>query len=93
MLARRAAGDLGAAQKLAPDPEIDFPKTHDLEFLVNLAKRHDIAVPAEVTASFWLTPWAAEFRYDDVPLEALDRGLAVELAEGAVGWSSKLIIA
>lgn len=119
LLARRAAGDLRAAQTLAPDLEIDegvvgfhaqqavekalkvsltlrgvdFPKTHDIDFLVGLARRHEIVVPSEIAAAGWLTPWAAEFRYDDAPLESLDRGLAVDIAESAVTWCSERITA
>ncbi|HEX3733995.1 MAG TPA: HEPN domain-containing protein [Solirubrobacterales bacterium] len=29
---------------------IDFPKTHDLEFLVGLASRHSIEVPEDIAA-------------------------------------------
>ena len=38
-----------------------------------------------------LTPWAAEFRYDDAPLETLDRDRAVVLAEFAAEWCRELI--
>lgn len=119
LLSRRAAGDLKAAQKLSPDPEIDegvigfhaqqavekalkvaltlqgvdFPKTHDLEFLVALASRHSIDVPEKVAASGWLTPWAAEFRYDDEPLHSLDRDIALELGSSAVAWCEGLLTA
>jgi HEPN domain-containing protein len=117
LLARRAAGDLKVAKKLAPDPEIDegaigfhaqqavekalkvaltlkgsdFPKTHDLEFLIGLAGRRSVDVPEEVAAAGWLTPWAAEFRYDDEPLDSLDRDSAVALALDAVTWCEELL--
>lgn len=70
---------------------VDFPKTHDLEFLVGLASRHSIEVPEEIAAAGWLTPWAAEFRYDDEPLESLDRKVALELAASAVEWCEELL--
>ncbi len=70
---------------------IDFPKTHDLEFLVGLASRHSIDVPEDVATAGWLTPWAAEFRYDDEPLHSLDRGIALESAGEAVAWCEKLL--
>ena len=50
---------------------IDFPKTHDLEYLIMLAGKHSITMEPELEAASWLTPWAAEFRYDDAPIEAL----------------------
>ena len=117
VLARRAAGDLKVARKIAPDPEIDegaigfhcqqavekalkaaltldgidFPKTHDIDFLAELAAEHSIAAPEEVAEAGWLTPWAAEFRYDDEPLESLDRERALEVAGDAVAWCEELL--
>lgn len=117
LLARRAAGDLKVAQKLAPDPEIDegaigfhaqqavekalkvtltlngadFPKTHDLEFLIGLASRQILTVPDDIAGAGWLTPWAADFRYDDEPLDSLDRGSAVSVAGSAVAWCEELL--
>lgn len=117
LLARRAAGDLKAARKLSPDPEIDegivgfhsqqavekalksaltlegvdFPKTHDIDFLAELAGERSIEIPDQVSAAGWLTPWAAEFRYDDEPLESLDRDLALGVAGSAVAWCEGLL--
>jgi HEPN domain-containing protein len=117
LLAGRAAGDLKAARKLSPDPEIDegivgfhaqqavekalkvaltlegvdFPKTHDVDFLVGLAGEHSVEIPDEVAGAGWLTPWAAEFRYDDEPLDSLDRDLALEVAANAVAWCGGLL--
>ena len=70
---------------------IDFPKTHDLEFLVTLAGKHSIALEPEVESASWLTPWAAEFRYDDAPIEMLDRKRAIGVANAAVSWCQELI--
>ncbi len=70
---------------------VDFPKTHDLEFLVGLAGRHAIDVPEDVVAAGWLTPWGTDFRYDDQPLHSLDRKIALELAKGAVDWCEGLL--
>jgi HEPN domain-containing protein len=70
---------------------VDFPKTHDLEFLVGLASRQSIRVPEEVAAAGWLTPWGTDFRYDDEPLHSLDRNAAVEAACKAVAWCEELL--
>ena len=70
---------------------IDFPKTHDLEFLVTLAGKHSIALESEVESASWLTPWAAEFRYDDAPIETLDRKRAIATANAAVSWCQELV--
>lgn len=70
---------------------VDFPRTHDLDFLLALAGKNKIDVPAELESSGWLTPWAAEFRYDDAPIESLDRDRAVALAQAAAEWSGDLV--
>ena len=56
-----------------------------------LAGRHGIDVPPEVAGAGWLTPWAAEFRYDDAPLHSLDRDITLEIGEKAAAWSGGLI--
>ncbi len=70
---------------------IDFSKSHDIDFLVELAEEHSIEPPANVAEAGWLTPWAAEFRYDDEPLEELDRERALEIASEAVAWCEGLL--
>jgi HEPN domain-containing protein len=70
---------------------IDFPKTHDIEFLLMLANKHSIAMEPELESASWLTPWAAEFRYDDAPIETLDRKRAITVANAAVNWCQGLI--
>lgn len=70
---------------------IDFPKTHDLEYLIVLAGKHSIAMELELESASWLTPWAAEFRYDDAPIETLDRKRAIAVANAAVSWCQELI--
>lgn len=70
---------------------VDFPKTHDLEFLLTLAGKHSIALEPDFESASWLTPWAAEFRYDDAPIETLDRTRAVATAHAAVSWCQGLI--
>ena len=70
---------------------IDFPKTHDLEYLIVLAEKQSIIIDAEVKSASWLTPWAAEFRYDDAPIETLDRKRAIAVANAAVTWCHELL--
>jgi hypothetical protein len=45
----------------------------------------------EFESASWLTPWAAEFRYDDAPIETLDRKRATAVANAAVSWHQELI--
>jgi hypothetical protein len=47
------------------------------------------AVPDELSRTEWLTPWAAELRYDG-PI-ALDRAAALAAAENASGWAASLL--
>ena len=70
---------------------VDFPKTHDIDFLVGLAGRHSIKVPEEVAASGWMTPWGTDFRYDDEPLHSLNEDLALKVAAEAVAWCEGLL--
>jgi HEPN domain-containing protein len=70
---------------------VDYPKTHDLDFLAALASKNEVELPPEIANASWLTPWAAEFRYGDAPLDTLDRDSAVALAEFAVEWCRELI--
>jgi hypothetical protein len=66
----------------------ELPRTHDLELLVEQVERTEIHVP-DLSGTAWLTPWAAELRYDE-PI-ALDRTAALVSAESAVGWSGSLL--
>lgn len=70
---------------------VDFPKTHDLEYLIVLAEKHSIVMEQELESASWLTPWAAEFRYDDAPIETLERKRAIAVANVAVTWCQELI--
>jgi hypothetical protein len=56
-----------------------------------LAGKHSIAMEPELESASWLTPWAAEFRYDDAPTETLDRKRAITVADAAVSWCQGLI--
>lgn len=67
----------------------ELPRTHDLELLLEQVKGAGTAVPDELSNIEWLTPWAAELRYDE--LIALDRAAAVAAAESASSWAASLI--
>jgi HEPN domain-containing protein len=59
----------------------ELPHTHDLELLVEQIKEAGTTVPDELSRTEWLTPWAAELRYDE--RIALDRKAALAAAENA----------
>jgi hypothetical protein len=67
----------------------ELPHTHDLELLVEQVKGAGTRVPDELSDTEWLTPWAAELRYDE-PI-ALDRTAALAAAESASGWAMSLL--
>jgi hypothetical protein len=69
----------------------ELPHTHDLELLVEQVKGAGTKVPDELSGTEWLTPWAAELRYDE-PI-ALDRTAALVAAESATGWAASLLVA
>ena len=68
---------------------IPFPRTHDLDFLLTRAEGHGLQVPPELAESEWLSPWAAQLRYDEIA-PGLDRDKALEAAQAAVAWARSL---
>lgn len=69
--------------------DVELPRTHDLEFVVRLLRNAGADLPTGLSDTAWLTPWAAEWRYDE-PI-ALDRAAALSLADLAVGWGGALL--
>ncbi len=69
--------------------DIDFPRSHDLRELVDIAVDNAITVPGSIEEARWLTPWAAQLRYE--MLEPLDRDAAFSTASDAVGWATALL--
>lgn len=69
--------------------DTDLPLTHDLKFLLRQVRETGVEPPDDISETSWLTPWAAELRYDE-PI-ALDRAAALEVAERATGWATSLL--
>lgn len=67
----------------------DLPLSHDLNFLVRRVREAGVEPPEELSDAQWLTPWAAELRYDESI--ALDRPAALVVAESAVSWAESLL--
>jgi HEPN domain-containing protein len=67
----------------------ELPHTHDLELLVERVEGAGIEVPDELSDTEWLTPWAAELRYDEPA--ALNRTAALAAAATANGWAASLL--
>jgi HEPN domain-containing protein len=68
--------------------DAELPLTHDLGFLVRRVRESGIEPPGELSDVQWLTPWAAELRYDE-PI-TLDRAAALAVAESATAWAESL---
>ncbi|MBS1870211.1 MAG: HEPN domain-containing protein [Actinobacteria bacterium] len=66
--------------------EVETPRTHDLTFLVEPLGMHGVEVPAGLSESEWLSPWAVTTRYDDLE-ETLDRAAAIGAASDAIAWA------
>lgn len=69
--------------------DVDFPNSHDLRELAGIAIDNGVSVPRSIQAARWLTPWAAQLRYE--MLEPLDREAAVSVVTDAVAWARTLI--
>jgi HEPN domain-containing protein len=69
--------------------DVELPRTHDLQFIVGLLRKARVSLPEAFPDTAWLTPWAAEWRYDE-PI-ALDRAASLSIADLAVGWAAWLL--
>jgi HEPN domain-containing protein len=69
--------------------EVELPRAHDLEQLLEQVKVSGSDVPDELSGVEWLTPWAAELRYDEQA--PLDRAAALAAAESASNWATALL--
>lgn len=69
--------------------DADLPLTDDLRFLVRQVREAGTEPPQDISDAAWLTPWAAELRYDEAI--ALDRTAALAAADSASGWATTLL--
>jgi HEPN domain-containing protein len=73
--------------------KVDFPFTHDLQVLVEVALNGGITIPHELHDIGTLTPYAVQARYPGFWGEVTDSDLhgAVELAEHALAGAGSII--
>ena len=74
--------------------EIRYRRTHDLVELIDLVCERRIPFPPELDDIRWLTPFASEFRYDDLPLEPeepFDRAWALECVRETRAWAESML--
>jgi HEPN domain-containing protein len=71
----------------------EFPLTHDIEELLEIAQNTGMALPADVAEGGLLTPYAVETRYPGYWHEITGDELkeAIRLAEIAVKWAEEVI--
>ena len=69
---------------------VPFRRAHDLGYLLEVAEGGAVEIPEHVAAAEWLTPWAAEFRYDEPEIAGLDRAESLRSAERAIEWAQRV---
>jgi HEPN domain-containing protein len=73
--------------------KVDFPPIHDIQQLLRLLEKADIAIPADVQNAGILTPYAVETRYPgywgDIGNKEVQE--AVLLAEAVLAWAERII--
>jgi HEPN domain-containing protein len=67
------------------------PRIHDITRLIKLLKDAGLSPPPAVTEARNLTPWAVEFRYEDLPEEKLDRVATRENVAQVRKWVNGLL--
>jgi len=67
-----------------------FRRAHDLSYLLQVATDGGVEVPERVAAARWLSPWAADFRYDEHEIAGFDRVETLRSAEGAMQWGQSV---
>jgi HEPN domain-containing protein len=75
---------------------IPYGRTHDLEHLLDLLRRHKIAPPPDAEWIPALSPFAVDYRYDRLPPEPhipkrLDRPWTVECVRRIRAWAAKVL--
>jgi HEPN domain-containing protein len=72
--------------------DVEYEFRHDVAYLCELLEDDGVELPETVAGADVLTPWAAEFRYEDPPWdEPLDRGDAVSRASMVTDWATHQI--
>jgi HEPN domain-containing protein len=68
--------------------QIEYPRTHDIDRLVDLLEAHDGSSPPQARQLDELTPWATQLRYDELlDMERLDRRRAQQLVDVVLEWA------
>ncbi len=73
--------------------KLDFPLTHDIEELLEIAEKGGIDLPLDINSAGELTPYAVETRYPGYwdEINEADVDVALDLAEQVLTWAEKHI--
>jgi len=52
-----------------------------------ISEEGNVEVPEHVAATRWLSPWAAEFRYDEHEIVGFSREESLQSAERTIEWA------
>ncbi len=71
----------------------DYPKTHDIEFLLSQLSKKGIEVPALISESKYLSQYATSSRYpdDDLMIDRKEYLEAVKSAVLVVKWAKSVV--
>ncbi|MGH2879637.1 MAG: HEPN domain-containing protein [Solirubrobacteraceae bacterium] len=69
---------------------VEYAKRHDLDYLIDLVQKQDIAAPEQLSASETLSAWAVESRYDEA-MPALDRSATLAFLSPLRTWAEQEI--
>ncbi|HEX7292097.1 MAG TPA: HEPN domain-containing protein [Conexibacter sp.] len=70
--------------------DLDYPRTHDIDYLVRQLTKHNVAVPDLLLEARWVSMWGVFTRYDDLDT-VLDRAAAIDVATVAIEWACSAI--
>ncbi|HEX4806880.1 MAG TPA: HEPN domain-containing protein [Conexibacter sp.] len=70
---------------------VEFRRAHDLDYLLEVAEEGGVEVPEYVAATEWLTPWAAEFRYDEPEIAGFDRAESLRSTLRVIEWAQGVL--
>lgn len=68
---------------------VEYKKSHDLVYLMQLLSDHGTVVPAEIRQAGCLQPYAVDLRYDDIPYEgasSFDQTWVAQCVETVSDW-------
>ena len=72
---------------------VEFPLTHDIEELLEIAEDREIIVPEDIQGADQLTPYAVETRYPGYLVEITKEEVknALRLAEQTLAWAKDVL--